>query len=485
MSEAPIFRPAIYVCGVFCSQLAAAMLVPAAVDAIDRNPDWRTFTESAIIVGFLSVTAMLATRSSSPKFTLRFAFFAVVLIWVVTAIAGALPFWMSGRGMSFTDSVFESMSGITTTGSTVIIGLDEAPRGLLLWRSMLQWIGGIGFVAMGLLMLPFLRVGGMQFFRIESSDRSDKPFPRFLQFSTALVMLYFGLTVACGLGYVLAGMPVFEAVNHAMTTLSTGGFSTHDYSLGHYQSDAILWVAVLFMVIGSLPFTLYIRALFISRATSLTDPQIVLFLALVAVIAASMATWLSLETGRPFLSALTQTTFHVVSIITTTGYAAGDYTTWGHAAVGMFLMLTMVGGCAGSTAGGLKSYRLLVMFELLRSGLTRLLYPHGVLQLRYGGRTLEPDILRSVNVFLTAFLFSLVALTLGLAFTGVELVTALTGAMTALANVGPGLGREIGPAGNFATLNEPAKWLLTVGMLLGRLEIMSVLVLFSPAFWRG
>lgn len=485
MTGTPIFRPSVHVCAIFSAQLALAMLIPMLVDAVDSDPDWQIFALSAAIIGFLSVSAMIATRGTPPPFTIRYAFLLAVMLWVSTAAAGALPLYLSGQNLSFTDAMFEAMSGITTTGSTVMVYLDFAPRGILIWRSMLQWIGGIGIVAMGLLMLPFLRVGGMQFFRIESSDRSEKPFPHFAQFTTALLVIYVVLTLICTLAYSIAGMSGFDAVNHAMTTLSTGGYSTHDLSMGYFNSPAILWIATVFMLLGALPFSLYVRAVFTGRLIGARDPQILIFLAIIVLTVLTLTVWLTAVDGLPFLDTFTHAAFNIVSVITTAGYASADYSMWGEISIAMFFMLTVCGGCAGSTSGGLKIYRLIVMFELLRTGIIRLIYPHGVLLMRYGNRHLDPEILHSVTVFLTAFLFTLVTLTMGLAFTGLDLVTALTGALTALSNVGPGLGELIGPAGNFSTLSDAAKWMLTAGMLMGRLEIMAVLVLFAPAFWRG
>lgn len=461
------------------------MLVPATVDLYFGNSDWKVFAVSALLVGGISTAVALATHGSKPPISARFGFLLVNVLWVTTAVAGAVPFFEASIDVGYTDAVFEAVSALTTTGSTVLSGLDEMPPGILLWRSFLQWVGGIGVIAFGLFALPFLRIGGVSHLRIESSDIDDRPFARFRSYMIALASVYAAMTVACAMAFAWVGMDLFDAINHAMTTLSTGGFSTHDASLGFFSDKpAVLWVATMFMFIGALPFSILIVLMVRGRADPLLDPQIRVFAGYVMVFVLSLAINVRLTDQVPFLTALTHSAFNVVSIITTTGYASADYTTWGPFAVAAIFVATFLGGCSGSTSGGVKAYRFYVLFSMLADSLRRLIYPHSVRQVRYGERLFDAEMQRAVVLFIAAFLVLLCLFTLALAATRLDLLTSLTGALTALTNVGPGLGPIIGPSGNFASLSDIAKWLLIVAMLLGRLEILAVLVLLSPAFWR-
>jgi trk system potassium uptake protein TrkH len=477
-------RAAIHIAAVFAIYLSVAMLVPAAVDLYFGNRDWRVFAFSALFMGGLAMAVALATQGRAPQVTTRFAFLLVNLLWVTMAIAGAVPLAASSVGISVADAIFESVSAITTTGSTVLTGLDTMPPGLLLWRSILQWFGGLGVIALGVFILPFLNVGGVSYFKIESSDIEDRPFERFSTYAVSFLAIYAGLTLACAILYSMAGMTGFDALNHSLTTLATGGFSTHDASLGFYaDKPAVLWVGTLFMFIGGLPFSILILFLVRGRLDALGDPQMRVFAGYCTVFIVGVAIYLRVNADMPFLDAFTHAAFNFVSIITTCGYASADYLQWGPFAVACIFVATFLGGCSGSTAGGIKAYRFLIVFELMSNGLRRLVYPHTVLPVRYGDRTVDPDMQRAVVLFISAFFVIWAIGTILLAATGLDLVTAMSSVLTALTNVGPGLGDIIGPSGNFSTLPEAAKWLLPIWMLLGRLEILAVLVIFTPTFW--
>jgi trk system potassium uptake protein TrkH len=479
-------RAAIYISAVFALYLSAAMLLPAAVDLYYGHDDWYVFAASAAITGGSALAIALATHGNAPPVSTRFGFLLVNSLWLTMAVAGSLPLLISSLELSLADAFFESVSAITTTGSTVITGLDEKPPGVLLWRSILQWMGGLGVIALGLFLLPFLKIGGVSYFKLESSDIEDKPFERFATFAASLLGIYATLTVACAICYLLAGMTGFDALNHAMTTMSTGGMSTHDASFGQFaDSPHILWIATVFMFVGGVPFSILILFAIRGRYDALRDPQIRVFAGYCIVFAFSMAVYLSVTGEMNFLEALTHSSFNFVSIITTTGYATGDYSAWGPFAVACFFVATFLGGCSGSTAGGIKAYRFLVLFELTINGLRKLVYPSSVMTIRYGDRVVDADMQRAVVLFIAAFfvIWAMVAILLGA--TGLDLVTALTGSLTAMTNVGPGLGDIIGPAGNFASLPDLSKWFLSAAMLLGRLEILVVLVVFTPTFWRS
>lgn len=484
----PRLRPVFFILGWMLVSLAAAMLLPVLADLSVGNPDWRAFALSAAATLACGTALVGGCRCGLHEgLTLRQAFVLTPLSWSVVALFGAMPLAMSGYGPlggGFTNPFFESMSGLTATGATILVGLDAAPPGLLLWRALLQWLGGIGIIAAAIAILPALGIGGMQLFRTESSDRSDKVMPRARQIALAIVLAYVGLTALCALLYWIAGMDPFDAVAHALTTLATGGYSTHDLSLGYWDSPAIDLVAILFMLAGAVPFVLYVK-LFRRERDVLRDRQVRTLLAVLAVLTVGFTVYLVATGIHDPLQALRYAAFSVVSIITTTGFANADYLTWGNAAIGVIFALTFVGGCTGSTTGGIKIFRFEVMASVLRAHFFQLLHPKGVFPRRYAGRVLPEDVVGSVVVFFSLYLVAYSALTIALMALDLDFVTSISAAASTLSNVGPGLGHIIGPVGTFEPLPDPAKWLLCFGMLLGRLELFTVLVLLMPRFWRG
>ena len=479
------FRPILFIVGILLATLALAMTVPAMADLAVDNPDWRVFASAAGLTLFIGAALILSTRSATRRINLRQAFVLTALCWLVIPTFGALPFVFSALDMHYPDAFFEAMSGVTTTGSTVIAGLDDAPPGILLWRALLQWLGGIGIIAMAITVLPLLQVGGMQLFRMESSDKSEKAMPRTAQIAGWTGVIYLGLTLVCAALYWTAGMSGFDAVAHAMTTIATGGFSTHDASVGYFASPAIDAIAVAFMMIGSLPFVLYLRALRGAPDTLWRDQQVRLFLAIVVISVAVMTLYLHLKNGVEAFAALRMAAFNVVSVITGTGYATTDFGRWGGFAVAALFCMMFIGGCAGSTTCGLKVFRFQVLYAAANIQLRRLLQPNGVFIPYYNRKPISEQVLASVMAFFFLFILCWAALAIGLGFTGLDFLTAASGAASAIANVGPGLGEIIGPAGNFADLSIAAKWMLSFGMLLGRLELFTILVLFMPSFWRA
>ncbi|HEX2885651.1 TrkH family potassium uptake protein [Vineibacter terrae] len=481
-------RPVFYLIGGMLAVLAIAMLVPAAVDASAGHPDWHGFVLSAAVTLVCGGLLLAAARCDlSDGLTLRQAFMLTPMAWLVIALFSALPLYLSDHAAlrgSVTDAVFEAMSGLTTTGATVITGLDQAPPGILLWRALLQWMGGIGIIAVAIAILPTLGVGGMQLFRTESSDRSEKVLPRVREIAAAIGAIYLGLTVACALAYWLAGMAPFDAVAHALSTVATGGYSTSDASLGHWQSAAVEWIAVAFMILGALPFVAYVGLVRGNRRV-LRNSQAVTFLLFCAAMSVLLAAWLALSGRYGIADAIRHAVFNVVSIVTTAGFATVDYTLWGNMAVGIFFGLLFVGGCTGSTTGGIKIFRFEVMARVLRSYFLQLLYPRGVFPRTYGGKQLPDEVVASVVAFFTVYFLCYGGLTIALMAFDLDFLTSASAAVASLSNVGPGLGPAIGPHGNFASLPDAAKWLLCFAMLLGRLELFAVLVLFMPSFWRG
>ncbi|QDG79629.1 TrkH family potassium uptake protein [Labrenzia sp. PHM005] len=462
--------------------LATAMLVPAIIDVAQKNADWQAFVFSALLTGMFGMLLSLSMGGALKEgLDTRQTFILTTLAWATLPVFGALPFlWL---GIGYADAVFEAVSGFTTTGSTVLTGLDGLPPGLLVWRSIMQWMGGVGIIVMAIVLLPFLRIGGMQLFQSESSDRSEKIVSRSVELIRLLGLAYLFLTVLCIAAYLATGMELFDAFNHALTTIATGGYSTHDLSFGYFQNPASSWVAITFMIIGALPFVLIIQALRGHPLLLWKDPQVRALLGFLAIVSLTLTVHLGVNMDFDFDDALVRATFTVVSIVTGTGYALGDFGQWGAPVVGICLLLMFVGGCTGSTTGGIKVFRFLVFFGTVRAHLRRMVRPNRIMSEEYAGTRLTPELSFSVLAFLVVYLGSVGIITVALSFFDLDLVTAISAAATSVGNVGPGLGPMIGPAGHFAPLPDGAKWLLSFAMLVGRLELFTVLVLLDPDFW--
>jgi trk system potassium uptake protein TrkH len=464
--------------------VGVAGLIPAAVDWHSEHDNHVAFFKCAIISLFFGGALILGNRNFERTLSGRQTFLLTTLSWLFLGIFSSFPLYFSDLQISFTDAFFESISGITTTGSTVLNNLDDMSHGLLLWRSITQWIGGIGIIAFAILILPFLRIGGMQLFQTESSDRSDKIMPRTENLIKSLLLVYVALTLICIVIFYLLGMTVFDAINHALTTIPTGGFSTHDASFGYFQSGPLDYAASFFMLAGGIPFVLYVKYLFQGEIHFLKDEQVRSLMIMLVIFITFLTAWLCLKKDFDFFSSLQLVVFNVISVITTTGFATTDYTDWGSFAAVLFFFLTSLGACAGSTSGGIKVMRVVVAVKVMFQQMKALIFPHGLFPIRYQGNSISASVSITVMSFLSLYIFSIFVLTVALALVGLDFETAVSGAATALANVGPGLGDTIGPAGNFSSLPDAAKWLLSGGMLFGRLEIMTVLVLFRYEYWQ-
>lgn len=478
-------RPVSFLCGILIAVLGGIMLIPAVVDGIAGNATWKAFVLSALLTLFVGGAMVLTNRMDGMKLNLRQAFLFTVLSWLSVAAFGAIPFAVSNLGMSVTDAFFESMSGITTTGATVITNLDEIPAGILLWRSILQWLGGIGIIVFALAFLPILQVGGMQLFKVEAFDTPEKVLPGAAQIAFSIGGAYMLLTLAAFIALWGAGMTIFDATNHAMTSIATGGFSTKDLSLGFWQDPVIHWVIIACMIVGSLPFVFLVDALRGRPRQLMRDSQVHLFLTIAIGGVLAVAAWLWLAQSETPGWALTDASFNVISMMTGTGYTSTDFNQWIGLPLVIMLTLMFVGGCAGSTTCGIKVFRFQVAYAVARAQISRLLQPHGVFIPKYNGRPIAEDVATSVMGFFFLFVSSFAVLACVLGLTGLDLVTAVTGAASAIGNVGPGFGDVIGPAGSYAGLPVTAKWALSAGMLLGRLELFTVFVVFTSAFWRG
>ncbi|MBF8781678.1 TrkH family potassium uptake protein [Pseudomonas fulva] len=480
----PTIRIIAFIIGIFLITLAVSMVVPMATLLVfERTGDLPSFLWSSLLT-FVAGLAMVAQgRPQHVHLRPRDMYLLTVCSWLVVCVFAALPFLFT-QHISYTNAFFESMSGITATGSTVLSGLDNLSPGILMWRSMLHWLGGIGFIGMAVAILPLLRIGGMRLFQTESSDRSEKVMPRSHMVAKSIVLVYVGITIVGSLAFWWAGMSPFDAINHAMSAISTGGFSTSDLSLAKWDIPAVHWVAVVVMILGSLPFTLYVATLRGNRWALWRDQQVQGLLGLLVATWVVLGSWYWLTTDLPWLDALRHVALNVTSVVTTTGFALGDYSLWGNFSLMFFFYLGFIGGCSGSTAGGIKIFRFQVAYILLKANLNQLIHPRAVIKQKYNGHRLDEEIVRSILTFSFFFAITICLIALLLSLLGVDWMTALTGAASTVSGVGPGLGEVIGPAGNFSTLPDAAKWILAGGMLLGRLEIITVLVLCMPAFWR-
>jgi len=477
-------RPILFILGILLTTLAVAMSLPALVDAAIGHPDWEVFLASAGLTLFIGGALILTMRGGDMAIGIREAFVLTLGSWLGVTLFASLPFVFAELNLSFADAFFEAMSGITTTGATVITGLDDAPPGILLWRALLQWLGGIGIIVTAVAMLPMLRVGGMQLFRMESSDTTEKVLPRAAQISTAIGSIYFVLTAICAIAYWAAGMPGFDAIAHAMTTIATGGFSTSDSSLAAFANPGVEWVAVVFMIVGSLPFVLYLQVVRGRPMSLLRDTQVRWFLSVVLVLVIVVVLILAVSQNyAPGLS-LRLSAFNTISILTGTGYTTAAFDQWGPLALTVFFLIMFVGGCAGSTTCGIKIFRFQILYETAATQIRRLVRPHGVFIPYYNNNPITDEITMSVMSFFFFYVLVFVVLALGLSALGLDFLSAMSGAATAISNVGPGLGPVIGPSSTFTTLPDTAKWLLSAGMLMGRLELFTILVLFAPAFWK-
>lgn len=479
------FRTIGYVIGWLVAFLGAAMLIPMAVDVVYQNNQAHVFGQSAVLTMLLGGLTALACSSGAQKgLDRRNTFILTTAVWLVLPLFGALPLMIGATDLRFVDAFFEAMSGMTTTGSTVISGLDHLPHGILLWRGILQWLGGIGIIVVAMVFLPELRVGGMQIFRSEGFETMGKILPRASQIAKQISVIYVILSLLCVICYLIVGMNFFDAIVHAMTTISTGGFSNYDASFGTFSGPAE-YVASVFMVLAALPFVRYVQLINGDNWAVLRDTQVRAFLMVIAVcVGVSMSVLVLIFPHHPE-QALREALFNIISIMSGTGYASVDYMGWGPFLIALFFFVGLIGGCAGSTACSVKIFRYQIMISSIKAQIQRTRSPNGIFTPRFQGRTVDDEVLSSVMAFFGFFILSLGLLSVALGLTGLDFITSVSGAATALANIGPGLGAEIGPAGNFAGLNDLAKWLLAIAMLVGRLEVLSVYLLFTALFWRA
>ena len=474
-----------FLIGILLIVLGASMLGPYALQVILREGS-HSFISASFVTIFIGVLFILANLEKEFKLNLRQTFLFSSLAWVMVALFGSLPFILSTQDFTFSEAFFESMSGITTTGATIISDLDSSPKSILLWRAIMQWLGGIGIVVMAITILPLLKVGGMQLFKMEGPDSTEKILPRTIEVAAIIISTYIVLTFLCGFFYWVFGMTMFDSVSHAMTTIATGGFSTHNDSIGFFKNPNIEIVASIFIILGSIPFISYLKFAQGNRKVFFNDVQIKGLIYLLVISITVMFFYLMfINYESSLLDKIRVSSFNVISILSGTGYVTDDFGLWGKFSLVFFLLLMFIGGCAGSTACGIKIFRLQMLLIFLKNQIQKLISPNSVIITKYNNQKISDNFINSVIIFIFTFLFIFLIMAMLLSITGLDFITSISGAASSISNVGPGLGDIIGPNGNYQAIPDISKWILSIGMLLGRLELFAVLVLFFPSFWRN
>ena len=474
-----------FLVGILLIVLGAAMLAPYSLQLILKEGS-HSFISASIVTIFIGSLFVLGNLDKEFKLNLRQTFLFSSLAWFMIAVFGSLPFLLSAQEFSFSESFFESMSGITTTGATIISNLDDSPKSILLWRAIMQWLGGIGIVVMAITILPLLQVGGMQLFKMEGPDSTEKILPRTVEVAATIISIYIILTFLCGFFYWIFGMSIFDSVSHAMTTIATGGFSTHNESIGFFKNSNIEIVASIFIILGSIPFISYLKFAQGNKKVFFQDVQIKGLIYILLISISVMFLYLIFtNNGSNLFDKIRISSFNVISILSGTGYVTDDFGLWGKFSLIFFLFLMFIGGCAGSTACGIKIFRLQMLLIFLKNQIKRLISPNSVIITKYNNQKISDNFINSVIIFIFTFLFIFLIIAMLLSISGLDFITSISGAASSISNVGPGLGDIIGPNGNYKDIPDISKWILSFGMLLGRLELFAVLVLFFPSFWRN
>ena len=477
------YKTVFFTLGVLQIILGISMIIPIVIQIIYGELD-SSFIGAGIITIIFGILFFLANLDHDKKLNLQQAFLLTSLSWLSIAIFGSLPFVFSSLQLSITDSLFESMSGITTTGSTIIINLNDSPKGILLWRALLQWLGGIGIIVMAITLMPIMNVGGMQLFKISSNDASEKILPKSKEIALSLILIYSGLTFICSIFYKIFGMNYFDSITHAMTTIATGGFSNYNESIGYFNSATIEITAIIFIILGSIPFIAYIKFLNGNKRIFISDSQIRTFIKIIIVSIIILFLYLAFQNKNLSEINLRSISFNVVSILTGTGYVTQQFDNWGSFSLIFFLILMFIGGCAGSTACGIKIFRVQILYLFLVNQLKKIIYPRGIFVIKYDSNNVDDKFMSSIISFIYLYIIIFFFITALLSLSGLDFVTSISAAATSISNVGPGLGTIIGPNGNFSQLPDFSKWVLSFGMILGRLELFAILVLFLPSFWQ-
>ena len=477
------YKTVFFTLGILQIILGVSMIFPIIIQFIFDELD-SSFISASLITIIFGTLFFLSNLEQNKQLNLQHAFLLTALSWVSVALFGSLPFIFSNLNLTITDSFFESMSGITTTGSTIITDLDSAPKAILLWRAILQWLGGIGIIVMAITLMPIMNVGGMQLFKVSNSDTSEKILPKTKEISIRLIIIYLVLTFLCALFYKVFGMKYFDSLTHSMTTIATGGFSNYNESIGYFNSINIEITSMIFIILGSIPFIAYIKFLSGKKKIFFTDTQISSFIKIIFFSILFLFFYLTIFYKGFSEVSLRSITFNVISILTGTGYVTQNFDNWGSFPLIYFLALMFIGGCAGSTTCGIKIFRIQILYSFLKSQLKKIIYPRGIFIIKYDNNNVNEKFMASIISFIYLYIIIFFIIAALLSLTGLDFTTSISGAATSISNVGPGLGELIGPNGNFSQLPDFSKWVLSFGMILGRLELFAILVLFLPSFWQ-
>ena len=480
----PNYKTVFFTLGMLQIILGIFMIIPIIIQYVYGEFD-SSFIIASIITLIFGILFVISNLDYDKKINLHQAFLLTSLSWITIAIFGALPIFFSKLNLSFTDAFFESMSGITTTGSTIIINLENAPKSILLWRALLQWLGGIGIIVMAITLMPIMNVGGMLLFKVLNTDSTNEILPSSKEISIKLIIIYVILTLICSFSYKIFGMNIFDSLTHSMTTIATGGFSNYNESIGYFDNFKIESVAILFIILGSIPFIAYIKFMSGNKKIFVSDSQIKTFIKIIILSILILFCYLLIKDNNFSLSNIRSVSFNVISILTGTGYVTQGFDKWGSFPLFYFLILMFIGGCAGSTTCGVKIFRIQILYKFIINQLKKVIYPRGIFIIKYENNTVNDKFLASIISFIFLYIIIFFVLTALLSLTGLDFVTSISGAATSISNVGPGLGSTIGPNGNFYQLPDVAKWILSTAMILGRLELFAILVLFLPSFWRN
>ena len=477
------YKTVFFTLGILQIILGISMVFPIIIQIIFDELD-SSFIGASLITIIFGTLFFLSNLDHDKKLSLQNAFLLTALSWLSIAVFSSLPFIFSNLNLSITDSFFESMSGITTTGSTIITDLNSSPKAILLWRALLQWLGGIGIIVMAITLMPIMNVGGMQLFKVSSSDASEKILPKTKEITLRLILIYLILTFLCSFFYNICGMKFFDSLTHSMTTIATGGFSNYNESIGYFNNIKIEIVAMIFIILGSIPFISYIKFLSGKKNIFYTDTQIKSFIKIIFYSILILFIYLTIFNKSFSDVSLRSISFNVISILTGTGYVTQNFDNWGSFPLIYFLILMFIGGCAGSTACGIKIFRVQILYLFLKNQLKKIIYPRGIFIIKYDNNNVNEKFMASIIAFIYLYIIIFFIITAMLTLSGLDFTTSISGAATSISNVGPGLGELIGPNGNFSQLPDFSKWILSFGMILGRLELFAILVLFLPSFWQ-
>ncbi len=478
-------KPIALVGGIVICAVGFLLFIPLVTEIIYKSESWQSYTVPILLYLIVGGSLIITNRNIELKISIKEAFIITVLSWILLSVLCSVPFIYTQIDLSPIDSLFESMSGITTTGSTIISNLDSQPKGILIWRALLQWLGGVGIVVIALVILPFLRVGGMQLFHLEGDDPYEKFLPKISSVVSKIVIVYIFLTTILFILYYINEMTLFDAITHSFTTISTGGFSTHNDSFAYFNNNKVLIIAIIFMILGSFPFLVIAQTNFNNFLSIVMDNQIRLFLIILFLATLLIYFFARSYVDGDILSRIFNVSFNTISIISGTGYTSDNYENWGNYASVLFLILMFIGGCAGSTTGGLKIFRFQILFKYIFIHFKKMLKPHMIIAAQFNGKKVPESTYESVMVFFSIYILTFAGSALLLSFSGLDFLTCISASASAISNVGPGLGEIIGPEGNYSSLTSYSKIILIATMFLGRLEMVTVFILLLPSFWKN